>query len=60
MLRSEHPENASGWPEGVCGLKDIFCLDSGTVLKKKKKNFFFFSFWIQHLKMRRLQDFQLL
>ena len=31
MLWSEHPENASGWPEGVCGLKDIFCLDSGTV-----------------------------
>ena len=26
----------------------------------KKKIFFFFSFWIQHLKMRRLQDFQLL
>lgn len=40
------------WP------KDIFCLDCGTVFFKKI--FFFFSFLIQHLKIRRLQDFQLL
>ena len=37
------------------GPPDIFCLDCGTAFKRKC-----FSFLIQHLKTRRLQDFQLL
>lgn len=55
ILWSERPENASGWPEGVCGLQTYFVWIVGLFLKNV------FSFLIQHLKMRRrLQDFQLL
>ena len=55
ILWSERPENASGWPEGVCGLQAYFVWTVGLFLKNV------FSFLIQHLKMRRrLQDFQLL